>query len=759
MKKLFHYLKIIPEIFSYLDTFFEIPKNSFTANKKTFLLWQCSIVIVMCCIFFYYSYQIHNELFYIINENNNNERIYYVNSMKNLITTGITLFGTLLALYWTSVIGALSIQYASINHAVKKLFFKLIKSKLTTLLTSCYLIANFFIYIVINYNMITPTYIFYIFYLWVIITTILMCLYSYLAVEIFKYIDSYQLYHNLSQKIYINFYHIAYWHDKSFFKPSINKIHESISLQHNIISYGIYKEFLIPSETIKFLIDTLQLITLYWKKKKTICYNCDWYFSVQRQNSLSEIIFTGNNSMLAKCILQIETWLFELNKLIVNYLMENKNFFLLSLYYDEIRKILSLEERENLLAYNVPFFYETLNTFFIEIESYFKFSIKDFTKENEKDISYYGLISNLNNVLGNIFMTNQAYLFKFDKAKVNTVIPAYEEIIQLGNIQDLLIKYPTVNNEIGLKNYTKLFIEKNVEHTMITSKEKYFKECNLPLIQTELKNILRLFQSIEEILQENLTFFAEQNSPHYFLDTLYTFLSIKHEFLMNYIKYQANYTEYFTNPTEKDIITSKVQLLFNFYKELPNQLTSIIKIYRNEKYFTQKEFPNLLNNIYNLLLSLLIFYFNSENISFQKEKRNTIKITFHFMLTVQQILTLELEELKKEQITIFAHYDENFYINYYSAFIQFAAIIGSGLQKIENNNLYDINSTFSDILAADDIRNYFQPMVHSIFHNNTVSFHFYPLIQPIEHEMQSQNSLIFFLKFIQAKLKEYGNDK
>lgn len=129
------------------------------------------------------------------------------------------------------------------------------------------------------------------------------------------------------------------------------------------------------------------------------------------------------------------------------------------------------------------------------------------------------------------------------------------------------------------------------------------------------------------------------------------------------------------------------------------------------------------------------------------------------MLTVQQILTLELEELKKEQITIPTNYDENFYINYYSAFIQFAAIIGSGLQKIENNNLYDINSTFSDILAADDIRNYFQPMVHSIFHNNTVSFHFYPLIQPIEHEMESQNSLIFFLKFIQAKLKEYGNDK
>lgn len=123
------------------------------------------------------------------------------------------------------------------------------------------------------------------------------------------------------------------------------------------------------------------------------------------------------------------------------------------------------------------------------------------------------------------------------------------------------------------------------------------------------------------------------------------------------------------------------------------------------------------------------------------------------MLTVQQILTLELEELKKEQITISAHYDENFYINYYSAFIQFAAIIGSGLQKIGNNNLYDINSAFSDILAADDIRNYFQPFIDSIFHNNTVSFHFYPLIQPIEHEMQSQNSLIFFLKFIQAKIK------
>lgn len=675
-------------------------------------------------------------------------------NIDSYLSLTISLFGTFLALHWSVVATIYSTKYSKTSKKIQILYFKLTRTKLLSLVTLLYLLLSMIFYLLIqnvkefekqsNVVYLNSAILFFIIYSFCL-------LYCYVknSIKFINLSNTFFLYSMINIKIRFLIKKVTFILNKKKYQSKRDQIVYDLVLLQNKVQYDLENKEGTETSFLDVSLEFLDLLTEYWKIKNTIFYNADWYPSLERQNSLTEVILTGNNSVLARDILHIERWIFDSNMLIINHLIANKNFTLLIIYYDKIRKGLSLEEKDNLFSFNIPFFYETLNLLRVEIEKCFiKIFEKNNLKENKNDINYYGLVANLNYVLGNIFMNNQKFLFKFKSEEVNKNFPGYQEIEHTKSIEDLCIKYPFINNEDGVKAFIKLFIEKNTEGKIITSEDNFNNDCRHPLIKTELYNILSSIQSIENILQKKLEYFIENKMPHHFFDTFLAFLSVKHEILINIEQYQTIYKEYFIEKYEQEKIQDIVIGLFNYQEELANNLTSIIKYYRDKNYFIQKEFPNLLSNIYELSLSMLIIHFKSNDfklIDLRREKRNTIKIAFHFMFTIQQIITKEQEK------NTFLDW-ENYSISYFIPFIRFASIIGSGLQK-EKNHQKDIYIAFIPIKSDINMINHLRMMSDKLKNDDVLS-QFNPIIQSIENTLKTKNSVKTFLRFIQNNLKE-----
>lgn len=663
-----------------------------------------------------------------------------IQSLKTLISIGVTLFGTMLALYWTIIISFYNKIFSDCPIATRPYFFKLAHGRLITFFTCLYIISNFALYLSIDYKLIPKQFYTNIFTVWFCYTSYLLIYFSYISIIIFFRIDinavCLEIIKRLGQKIQI----AENWHNKFLLFPTIDEVHNTLLLFYEILTKNIDK--FSSNDQMRFLSNNNEILEKYWKIKKTIYYDSDWHFLTQQSKSLSETLFTGSNTVITRDLMYIERWFFDINTKLISSLITNKNFFVINLYLNEIRKILFLKEKENLFTFNIPFFNETLTILLAETNKNFnKILIDSYTKENEKNITFYEMISTLNIIIGNIFMMNQAYLFKFNKSKITATIPSYKEIQQIQTIQDLLLKYPVINHKIGLITYSKLFIEKKVENNIITSEEQFFKECNLPIIQMELVNILNLFQSIEYQLTKNLTYFTVHENPHYFFDTFLTFISIKYKLLINLERYQTIYAEYFTNSEEIQKKLNKIQSLFNFYEKLPNQLTKIIKIYHDENYFSKKEFPNILNDTFQTLLHLLEFYFKYENKNFKLEKIDTIKFSFDFMLTIHKILIMESNIPK---ISPNLSNEEQVSISYLTPFVAFACIIGLGIQK-DKNNMEDINVAFKELLQQDEIKNYLKSFIAN---RNKYQYYFQQIAMLVEQKIHAQNTLQTFFYYI-----------
>lgn len=747
MKKIFHYLKIIPEFFLYIDTFFVVPKSSFTNNKNPFLLWQGIIVAGICCIFFYCCYQTHNELFYIIEENNidkdsKDKVAFYFSSIKTLITTGITLFGTLLALYWASIIGALSIQYASITHAIKEFFFKLLKSKQTTLLTSCYLISNFFLYIAIDHKIIDSKYISHVFYSWLIITASLTSLYSWLSVEIFKYIDSYQLYHKLSQKIYINFYRIRYWHKKTFFKPSLEQLSKQLILQKEIISHLIYKELLNPNETPKFLGDNLILLKLYWENKKTIYYNCDWYPPTEKYNSDIEIVLTANINTRTRDIELIENSFIVINNMLTDYLFNQNQFYILLKYYEELKILLDINQKENLNSYELPNFSNILTILSDHINRYlFIDRYHKLIEQNKDNLNFYKMFAEIEFTLTNLVTTAQTYLFKFNEKTINNFIPSYKDLLNITTTQDLFTKFPLINNENGLSLYSQIFLEKQLENNVISSKEKIYNNTKA-IITTELYKIYKILNSTAVLLKYNLKFFKTNKINYLLGNSLFVFLIIKYSFLKN----KAYYEESLKNQPE---LLKQYNELFVLPTDFPELIIEVITTYTTNQYAFEF-FPNLLYHIY---LHLLVIFMEA------------IKLDY-FELPIIITSFFKLSFIKQQDI---ANTNNNNLKEYYQAnyiiLSQTSSILGCYLILSDNNYQYikkeQLTELINSLITVEQYKPAFQNMKNQL--DDLIELlktpNLFPDVVTIEKELSTTdikitNSVKVFADFLNNMIKE-----
>lgn len=689
------------------------------------------------------------------------------NAEKLLSYTGtsIGVFTTMLALHWATASTIYSTQY---NHEVKDiqvLYFKLTKTTFLSILTCCYLVGVIFIYFYLSIENTTENVSIFKFIfnahsyhseksisllalIVVGFSSLLLVYFIRNSINFIKLSNNYYLYKFIAINTIFLFKEINVIGNSNYSKK-LGQLIYNINILNKKIQNNIIHSKIVDSIFLDIINDYLDLIKEYWKIKKNIFYNTDWYPSLKRQNNLTEVILSGNNAEPARDILHIERWLFENNMLIINHLIANKSFALLNIYYDRIREILSLEEKENLLSYNVPFFYEILNFLRLEIEKNFiKILNNNILVTNKNDINYYGVVANLDYVLGNIFMNCQAFIFKFTNEEIDKIYPNFEDIKTAKTIQELCLKYPLINNEKGVKTYIKLFVEKNTEGQIITPKNNFTRECKIPLIKMELYNMLSSIQSVENILQKNLEYFVINEMPHHFFDTFYTFLQIKLEILINTEQYVIIYKNYFNN---EDTITSKMQKFFSYQETIPNKLSLIIKCYRDNNYFSQREFPNLLNNIYVLLINLLILYFNIDNKLFKNELKTTIKLVFHLLMLQQDIVTKENNYNPNEnhQKTI-----DNI-INY--PFVIFMGIIGAGLQK-GNESKSNIKEIFREKFLKDEIKKYLNIFSSSCVTNDTFKL-FDSAINQLENSLQVNNSITTFINFIKNFYNENNNDK
>ena len=114
-------------------------------------------------------------------------------------------------------------------------------------------------------------------------------------------------------------------------------------------------------------------------------------------------------------------------------------------------------------------------------------------EQNKDNLNFYKMFAEIEFTLTNLVTTAQTYLFKFNEKTINNFIPSYKDLLNITTTQDLFIKFPLINNENGLSLYSQIFLEKQLENNVISSKEKIYNNTKA-IITTELYKIYKIYK-------------------------------------------------------------------------------------------------------------------------------------------------------------------------------------------------------------------------------------------------------------------------